>query len=142
MNVSPSDPASAGWLPLDNDGYASLIGPLWHRLDTDGATPRFAMLADRRHVNFQGIVHGGMLMSFADTALGVTVWELASRQPCVTVQFGMQFLEAVHVGDFIEVDVEVLRRSRSIVFVRGTLRCGTKPVGSVDGVWKMLRGKA
>ena len=142
MTASLPDPASDGWLPLANDGYASLIGPFWHRPGTDGQAPRFAMLADGRHVNFHGIVHGGMLMSFADTALGVTVWETAGRQPCVTIQFGAQFLDAVQVGDFIEIDVEVLRRSASVVFVRGTLRCGAKPVGAVEGVWKMLRAKA
>ncbi len=139
--TTPFNPASAGWLPLANDGYTSLIGPLWHRRDADGEVPRFAMLADGRHVNFHSIVHGGMLMSFADTALGITVWEMMERQPCVTIQFGMQFLEAVQVGDFVEIDVEVLRRSPTVVFVRGTLRCGTKPVGSVEGVWKMLRAK-
>ena len=142
MVASIPNPAAAGWLPLANDGYASLIGPLWHRPGANVEATRFAMLADRRHVNFHSIVHGGMLMSFADTALGVTVWEMADRQPCVTIQFGMQFLDAVQVGDFIEIDVEVLRRSSSVVFVRGTLRCGAKPVGAVEGVWKMLRPKA
>lgn len=139
--IAPFDPASAGWSLLASDSYTNLIGPLWHRRDVDGNAPRFAMLSDRQHVNFHGIVHGGMLMSFADTALGITVWEMVGQQPCVTIQFGMQFLEAVQVGDFIEIDVEVLRRSLTVVFVRGTLRCGTKPVGSVEGVWKMLRAK-
>lgn len=142
MDHPAPDPAAAGWLPLPGDGFATLIGPLWHRPGADGAPPRFAMLADARHANFHGVVHGGMLMSFADTALGITIWEVMNRQPCVTIQFGMQFLDAVQVGEFVEADVEVLRRSATVVFARGTLRRGAQQVGSVEGVWKVLRARA
>lgn len=139
MQDTVPDPASAGWLPLPGDSFATLIGPLWYRPGVDGAPSRFAMLADQRHTNFLGVVHGGMLMSFADTALGVTVWETMGRQPCVTIQFGIQFLDSAQTGDFVESDVEVLRRSSTVVFVRGMLRCGARQVASVEGVWKMLR---
>lgn len=140
MSASIPDPADDGWLPLRGDGFATLIGPLWHRPSVDGA-PRFALLTDPRHANFHGIVHGGMLMSFADTALGITVWELIGRQPCVTIQFSTQFLDAVHIGEFVEIDVEILRRSSSVVFARGMLRCGARQLVSVEGVWKILRGR-
>ena len=141
MNASTPDPAANGWLPLPADGFSTLIGPLWHRPGADATPPRFALLTDQRHANFHGIVHGGLLMSFADTALGITVWELIGRQPCVTIQFSTQFLDAVHIGEFIEIDVEVLRHASSVVFARGVLRCGTRQVVSVEGVWKVLRGR-
>ena len=141
MNAPIPDPAADGWLPLPGDGFSTLIGPLWRRPGTDEAPSRFALLTDQRHANFHGIVHGGLLMSFGDTALGITVWELIDRQPCVTIQFSTQFLDAVHVGEFIEIDVEVLRRSSSVVFARGVLRCGVRQVVAVEGVWKVVRGR-
>lgn len=140
MNDASFDPVPAGWSPLRASGFPDHVGPLWIRKG-DGL-PRFAMLADERHVNVHGIVHGGMLMTFADTGLGITVWEAMDRQPCVTIQFAVQFLDAVRPGDFVELDAEVLRRSASVVFVRGTLLCGERRVASVDGVWKMIRAKA
>ncbi len=140
MNDAAPDPATLGWSPLQTDGFPAHVGPLWVREGV--GPPRFAMLADERHINVHGIVHGGMLMTFADTGLGITVWEAAGRQPCVTIQFAIQFLDAVRPGDFVELDAEVLRRSPSVVFVRGTLRCGKRQVASVDGVWKMIRAKA
>lgn len=137
MNDAPLDPAAAGWSPLRASGFPDHVGPLWVR-EGDGL-PRFAMLADGRHTNIHGIVHGGMLMTFADTGLGITVWEAMGRQPCVTIQFAIQFLDAARPGDFVELDAEVLRRSSSVVFVRGTLRCGERRVAAADGVWKMIR---
>src|SRR3712207_8296997 len=47
---------------------------------------RYGFVAEARHINLGGVVHGGMLMSFADDVLGMTVWEAAGRKPCTTVQ--------------------------------------------------------
>ena len=101
--------------------------------------PLFAMLADARHTNIHGIVHGGMLMTFADTGLGITVWEVLGRKPCVTIQFNMQFLEAAMPGDFLELDAEVLRQSSTVIFIRGIVRKGDRRIAAVDGVWKTIR---
>lgn len=133
------DPAAAGWRPLPADGFAGHAGPVLYKPGDGGEPPVFAMLTDGRHTNIHGIVHGGALMTFADTGLGITVWETSGRKPCVTVQFGFQFLDAVHPGEFVELDAEVLRRSSSVVFMRGTLRCGTRRVASAEGVWKLIR---
>lgn len=133
------DPAASGWAPLPGGGFPAHAGPLWHKPGGNGALPQFAMLADARHTNIHGIVHGGMLMTFADTGLGITVWEALGRKPCVTIQFNIQFLDAAHPGDFVELDAEVLRQSSSVVFVRGLLRAGTRHVAAADGVWKTIR---
>ena len=104
-----------------------------------GAPPLFAMLADERHTNVHGIVHGGMLMTFADTGMGITVWEALGRKPCVTIQFNIQFLDAAQPGEFLELDVQVLRQSSTVVFVRGLVRSGERQVAAADGVWKTIR---
>jgi len=77
-------------------------------------------------------------MSFADDALGMTVWMAADRQPCTTVQLNTQFVAPVRAGEFVESRVEVLRRTRTLVFVRGTLAVGDRTVVHADGVWKIL----
>ncbi len=137
------DPAALGWRPLPLGGFPAHVGPFWYRSDVgpdaDSGVPRYAMLTDTRHLNVHGIVHGGMVMTFADTGLGLTAWESGGRRPCVTIQFGCQFLDAVKAGDFVELDAEVLRRSSTVVFMRGTLRVGARVTGAVEGVWKMIR---
>ena len=139
--ASDTSDSAAGWRPLPYDGFPAQAGPILYKPARDGGLPLFAMRADGRHTNVHGIVHGGALMTLADTGLGITVWEASGRKPCVTVQFGIQFLDAVHPGEFVELDAEVLRRSSSVVFVRGMLRCGARQVASVEGVWKLIRPK-
>ena len=132
----PFDPLAAGWKRMRGDGYPALIGPFLAR--REGETWRYGFLAEPRHLNIGGVVHGGMLTSFADDLLGMTVWEAAGRQACTTVQLNTQFIAPVRPGEFVEGRAEVLRRTRSVVFVRGMLAVGERTVLHADGVWKIL----
>ena len=132
------DPATAGWKRLQPDGYPALIGPFWYKRDADGRGFRYAFPAEARHLNMGGVVHGGMLMSFADDTLGMTVWEAAGRKPCTTVQMSTQFVSPVKLGEFVEGRAEVLRTTRSVVFVRGLVTVGERTIVHADGVWKIL----
>lgn len=134
----PFDPATAGWKRLRPDGYPALIGPFWFRRDAEGSGFRYGFTAEARHLNMGGVVHGGMLMSFADDVLGMTVWEAAGRKPCTTVQLSTQFIAPVKLGEFVEGKAEVLRTTRSVVFVRGLVAVGDRTIVHADGIWKIL----
>jgi uncharacterized protein (TIGR00369 family) len=118
------------------EGYPALIGPFWYRREEGGF--RYGFPAEARHLNLGGVVHGGMLMSFADDVLGMTVWEAAGRKPCTTVQLSTQFISPARAGEFVEGRAEVLRSTRSVVFVRGLVTVGDRTVIHADGIWKIL----
>ena len=132
---TPPDPA-AGWKPMRASDYPALVGPFLAR--REGGGWRYGFVAEQRHLNKGGVVHGGMLVSFADDALGATVWEAVGRQPVTTVQLSTQFIAPVRLGEFVEMRAEVLRRTRTVVFIRGVLEVGGRAVVHADGVWKIL----
>jgi uncharacterized protein (TIGR00369 family) len=133
----PFDPLAAGWKPMRGmDGYPALIGPFLAR--RAGESWQYGFRAEPRHLNKGGVVHGGMLMSFADDALGMTVWEAAGRRNCTTVQLNTQFVAPVRAGEFVESRAEVLRRTRTLIFVQGMLAVGDRTVIHADGIWKIL----
>jgi uncharacterized protein (TIGR00369 family) len=104
----------------------------------EGAERRLGFLAEERHFNPGGVVHGGMLMAFADEFLGGVVFEAIGQRPIVTIQLNTHFIATVQRGDFVEGRGEVVRRTRTIVFVRGMLMVGDRIVAAVDGIWKVL----
>lgn len=132
----PFDPAAAGWKQMRGSAMPAAIGAPWAR--RDGDTWRYAMLADATHVNPQGAVHGGILMTFLDHGMSIIAWEAANRHPSVTIQLNGHFIDAVHPGAFIELDAQVTRRTRSMVFMRGLLLVKDRPVVSADGIWRVL----
>jgi acyl-coenzyme A thioesterase PaaI-like protein len=130
------DPAAAGWEPYKDEGFIGLIGPLWQR--PDGDSYRFAFLAEPKHHNRRGVVQGGMLMTFADRSMGMTCWYANGRQPQATIQLDMHFVDAVQIGEFVEINCKVVRRTRSVIFMEGELVVGTRVVATAKGVWKTL----
>jgi acyl-coenzyme A thioesterase PaaI-like protein len=103
----------------------------------------YGLLTDPEHANPNGVVHGGVLMAFADHGLSFLAWEAAERAPCTTIQLNTHFLDAIRPGEFIELRGEVTRRTRGLVFVRGIIVARhadeLREVGAVDGVWRVLR---
>jgi molybdate transport system substrate-binding protein len=130
------DPAAAGWEPYGDDGFIGLVGPLWAR--PFGDSYLYAFKAEHKHHNRRGIVQGGMLMTFADRAMGMTCWYANNRQPQATVQLDVHFIDAVQIGEFVEAKCRIVRRTRSLVFMAADLVVGTRVVATAVGVWKTL----
>jgi len=117
-------------------GFTGLIGPLWARQEAGGWAYAFA--AEVRHTNRSGVLHGGMLMSFIDHALGLMVWEAVDRRNCTTVGLNHQFVAPARPGDWLEARGRVIRRTRSLVFVQGGITCGDREILVADGIWKII----
>jgi uncharacterized protein (TIGR00369 family) len=131
------DPPSQGWLPVQSSPFGALIGPMWRRQAEDGANS-LGFVAAAHHANPGGVIHGGMLMAFADEFLGGMVFLAVGRQRIVTIQLNTHFIGAVRVGDFVEATGEILRRTRSLAFVRGIIAVGDTTIAAIDGIWKVL----
>jgi acyl-coenzyme A thioesterase PaaI-like protein len=136
VSDKPFDPAAAGWEPYRDEGFIGLVGPFWAR--PWGDSYRYAFLAEPKHHNRRGVVQGGMLMTFADRAMGMTCWYANGRVAQATVQIDVHFIDAVQIGEFVEAKCEVVRRTRSLVFMTGDLVVGTRVVATAKGIWKAL----
>ena len=73
--------------------------------------------------------------------MGMTCWYANERQPQATVQLDVHFVDAVKVGEFVEAKCQVVRRTRSLVFMSGDLMVGDRVVATAKGVWKTLGKK-
>jgi acyl-coenzyme A thioesterase PaaI-like protein len=129
--MSGFDPAAGGWRALP--GGAKQVDGAW----------QYGLPTIPEHDNNNGVVHGGILMAFADHGLSFLAWEAAERAPCTTIQLNTHFLDGVIPGEFIVLRGEVTRRTRGLVFVRGILAVlgedSERDVGAVDGIWRVLR---
>ena len=77
----------------------------WAGIELVDASPglvQIAFQAGPEHVNLQGLVHGGMLATLADTAMGLAVRTgLEPGRRHVTVQLGIEFLAPGRAGRII-----------------------------------------
>jgi acyl-coenzyme A thioesterase PaaI-like protein len=95
-------------------------------------------LADARHGNTRDVVHGGMLATAFDFALGTASLEAAGQRHCATVQLNVHFIAAMNLGEFAIIRCETVRTTRSLVFLRAMMTVGDRTIATADGVWKIL----
>lgn len=135
-----ADGPFAGWTTWSNgaDPYESVIGPFCFKVE-DGRA-RSAFEPKPHHLNGGGTVHGGALMSFADFALfAIAHSALSGNVKAVTLTFNSEFIGAGNLTDgLIEAHGEVLRDTRSLIFVRGLITQASRPLLAFSGTLKKI----
>jgi uncharacterized protein (TIGR00369 family) len=77
---------------------------------------------EQRHLNINGVVHGGVYATILDTAMGASVVSLLSEgETTATTSLYVEFLRAARQGDTLTAQGEVLRRGKHIAFAEGNL---------------------
>ena len=77
---------------------------------------------ERRHLNINGVVHGGVYATILDTAMGGSVVTLlADDETTATTSLYVEFLRAAREGEVLTARGTVLRRGRHIAFAEGNL---------------------
>jgi uncharacterized protein (TIGR00369 family) len=118
------------------DPFEIYVGPVFE-MGEKGAK-RYALRVDQRHINGRGVVHGGMLLTFADAALGQAAWDATDRAPSVTLNMQAHFLRGAREGDLIEVNPRLMRATRALLFIRGDFTVQGETIMTVASLWKLL----
>jgi acyl-coenzyme A thioesterase PaaI-like protein len=127
----------AGWRTWRRDNFETHNGPFWHRMEDDGRIVS-AFRVEPKHLNGAGNVHGGAFMSFADYCLFATASPILEA-PAVTVSFACEFLDAARAGERIEGTTEITRAGGSMIFLRGLLKSGARPLFTFSGTIKRVK---
>ncbi|WIM12559.1 PaaI family thioesterase [Enhydrobacter sp.] len=105
--------------------YSRHIGPSYARKEADGATLVQPTLPHM--CNSGGVLHGGYMMSFADSAVTRAAGLVTGMAPS-TVSFAAEFLAAGDALSPLTTRVEVPRHGRTLAFLRGLLEQNGKPL--------------
>jgi acyl-coenzyme A thioesterase 13 len=121
--------------------FNELVGPLYERRDAKGLTIGFQV--SEKHRNSRGIVHGGMICTLADFAMGYKASN-ASDPPrkLVTTTLSMDFAGNARPGDWVEARVDIYRPGKRVAFVDCFIwRMGDNPdrIGRASATFLILR---
>jgi acyl-coenzyme A thioesterase PaaI-like protein len=122
----------AGWKTWPEDRFETGTGPFYARKDDNGGIVcRF--IAEPRHMNGGGFMHGGCFLTFADFACFSIADEVLGG-PSVTVNLSGDFLASAQAGDMMEATGEVTRAGGRLLYVRGIVTANGKPCLSFTSV--------
>ena len=136
MDEHATQLGALGWKARELGGFIDTAGPLWTRHEEQGWA--YGFVAEARHLNRAGVVHGGALGTLMDHVVSSVAWEASGRKPCLTVQLDTHFLAAVKEGMFVEGRAEVEHRTPGMVFMKGTLTVGGRKVMTAQAIMKVM----
>lgn len=125
------------------DPFEAWVGPFFIRdpspLETghENAPLEVAFQIDDRHVNANGICHGGMFLTFADATLGIVPW-LVNTEHAVTLSLQSQFLQPGKIGDWVYTRPRLVRKTPSILFIESTFEIEEEIVFTATSLWKVI----
>ena len=120
------DPDHPGWhswnLADDTRFNAQTMGHMLVRREGERVC-RVRMFPERRHTNLLDMVHGAVTLALMDVALFAAMRTLLDGNAggSVTLELSSQFIGAGQPGVPLDAVVEVLRETRRLVFLRGTV---------------------
>ncbi|MFN0196194.1 MAG: PaaI family thioesterase [Planctomycetaceae bacterium] len=83
----------------------------------------FEITVDDPHLRSLGILHGGVVATLLDTAMGVSANSVApADHHVVTIQLGVNFIRTAEKGDSLIATGEVLHKGRKTIVTRGEVR--------------------
>jgi acyl-coenzyme A thioesterase 13 len=125
-----------GFRPLGraNSPFLSSLGPLYAKDEGRGLV--LGLRVEEKHLNTRGVAHGGMLVTVADSALGIAIARLRTPpDPMVTVNLTADFADAARAGDWLEARVEVQKLGKRLGFASCHLWVGEKRILRASGIF-------
>ncbi len=110
---------------LPTSGIMQMLGG---RIDSlDEGVCVMSLTLEEKHMNPNGVVHGGVLTTLVDEATGhaiVTIrgLELMAETPHVTLDMSVSFLSGARVGDELVCEATTLRLGRAVAFAEAEVR--------------------
>jgi uncharacterized protein (TIGR00369 family) len=116
-----------------------MIGPLYVD-DTDPRAPVYGLRIGPKHTNSRGRVHGGVLATLADSALGYGAMAAHGQAiEIVTASLNLNYTGTARVGDWLEARTTLNRVGSQLAFAICEITNAGRPVASCSGVFSVRR---
>ena len=102
----------------------------------------FKSKINEKNLNAAGITHGGYIAAIIDAGAGTAAHRVSGKAPCVTISLELKFISASREGDEIIGSVNILKKTKTLIFLFCELKCDNKIITSASGVWKILKIKS
>ncbi len=112
----------------------TVIGKILVRSDGEGKA-RLRMFPGHMHSNLSGVVHGGTTLGFIDVAMfgASRMFGLIEAGTAVTLDLSVQFIGAGVIGEPLDAEVELLKETGRLLFMRGLVVQGENRIAAFSG---------
>ena len=120
---------------VDTSRYnGTVLGKMIVRSEGEGKA-RLRMFPEHRHSNLGNAVHGGTTLGFIDVALfgAARIFGLIDTGVAVTLDLSVQFIGAGRLNEPLDAEVELLKETQRLLFMRGLVVQGGDRIAGFSG---------
>ena len=130
-------------VPAESEGFnpfGDLIG--LHFTECENGHSRCILEATGKLHNPQGVLHGGVAYTMADTGMGGAMYSVMENDElCASIEIKIHYFKAVTAGTLI-CNTKIIHRSRRIATLESEIRNGDDLVAKALGTFSVFKAKA
>ena len=136
--VSEPDPDNPGWLTWTLRDATRFNGQVLGKMivrDEGTGRARVRMFPEHRHTNLGDNLHGGTILSLIDVSMfaGSRMFGLIEAGTAVTLDLNTHFIGAGKAGIPLDSEVELLKETGRLLFLRGLVLQGDTRIAAWNG---------
>ena len=119
---------------------------------TDPWEPLYAKRTDRAvimglrlarpHTNSRGLIHGGLIASLADGAMGYSCAHvMGGAASLVTVSLAVDYIGSAQVGQWLAVESEVIKTGTTLCFAQSLIKADDAVIARANATFRVVPKK-
>ena len=138
MTELSTDTIPAGFAPhFRKSPFTDPWEPLYSKR-TDNAVHLGLRLA-RPHTNARGLIHGGLIASLADNAMGYSCAQATGwATSFVTISLAVDYVGSADIGQWLAVECEVIKTGSTICFAQALIKADDVVIARANGTFRVV----
>ena len=91
------------------------------------------------HTNAHGLIHGGLIATLADNAMGYSCGYQMGATYMVTISLTVDFIGSARVGQWLAVEPEVIKTGSTICFAQSLVKADDVVIARADATFRVVR---
>jgi uncharacterized protein (TIGR00369 family) len=94
------------------------------------------------HTNGRGLIHGGLIASLADNAMGYSCAQATDWSTSfVTISLAVDYVGSAQIGQWLAVESDVIRTGRTICFAQSLVKADDAVIARANGTFRVVPKK-
>jgi uncharacterized protein (TIGR00369 family) len=96
----------------------------------------------RAHTNARGLIHGGLIASLADNAMGYSCAQATEwTTSFVTISLAVDYVGSAQIGQWLAVESDVIKTGSTICFAQSLIKADNTVIARANGTFRVVPKK-
>lgn len=91
------------------------------------------------HTNSRGLIHGGLITSLADNAMGLSCGVRLDGARLLTVSLAIDFVGSAQVGQWLAIESHVIKTGSTLCFAQCLVTADGVPIARANGTFRVVK---